>query len=46
MAENQKQAPSLGDRAREIVRQILEAIEELTRPAPALVPVPARPRRR
>jgi hypothetical protein len=54
MAENEKQGSSLAgsrgkslaERGREIVRQILEAIEELTRPEPVLVPVPVRARRR
>ena len=53
MAENTKSTPNdvagsegktLAERARELVRDILEAIEQLTRPPPVLVPVRARRR--
>lgn len=48
MAENEKSAPKrLLDRARDLVRDVLEAIEELARPEPEpqLVPIPVRSRR-
>ena len=45
MAEHEKSPPKrLIDRAREVVRDILEAVDALTRPAPVLVPVRARRR--
>lgn len=36
---------SLGERIEEVVRDLLESLESLVAPQPALVPVPARGRR-
>ena len=44
--EPRTRTKSFKDRAREIVRDIVEALEELTAPPPQLIPVPASPRPR
>lgn len=43
--EKNRKEPTLGERIEDLVRELIESLESLVAPQPALVPVPARGRR-
>lgn len=46
MSDKKHPKKTLRDRAQEALEEVLEVLESLLRPAPAMVPIPIRPQQR